>query len=220
RFEMGIGAGWHRPEYEQVGIAFDPAGVRISRMEEALQIIRKFFAEDTVTFSGNHYTISDLKAFPKPLQRPHPPIFIGGGGKRVLTIAGREADIIGVHVRVNDDGTVNPSERTETALAQKIAWIRQAAGARFKAIELNILISGVVITDDKLHAAEQFARERSRPGTTAEQLLASPYLLFGSLDQIIEQIQRLREQFGISYFVVGDDYMETLAPVVTRLAGR
>jgi len=220
RFEMGIGAGWHQPEYQQAGIAFDPAGVRISRMEEALQIIRSFFTEETVTFAGNHYTITGLTASPKPLQRPHPPIFIGGGGKRLLTIAGREADIIGVHVRVKDDGTVDPSERTETALARKIEWIRQAAEARFKKIELNILISGVVITEDQQQAAEHFARERARPGTTAQQVLASPYLLFGSVDQIIERLQRLREQFGISYFVVGDDYMDALAPVVAQLAGR
>jgi probable F420-dependent oxidoreductase len=220
RFEMGIGAGWHRPEYEQVGIPFDPAGVRISRMQEALQIFRQFFTADTVTFKGNHYTITDLKAYPKPAQRPHPPFFIGGGGKRLLTIAGKEADIIGVHFRVKDDGTVDPSERTEAAIAQKIAWIRQAAGARFKAIELNILLSGVVITENRQQAAQQFARKRARPGTTAEQLLANPYLLLGSIDYIIEQLQRLREQFGISYFVVGDDNMETLAPIVARLAGR
>jgi probable F420-dependent oxidoreductase len=220
RFELGIGAGWHRPEYEQVGIPFDPAGVRISRMEEALKIIRQFFTEDTVTFKGNHYAITDLRASPKPVQRPHPPIFIGGGGKRLLTIAGREADIVGVHIRVKDDGTVDPSEHTEEAIARKIEWVRQAAGARFKAIELNILISGVVITENRQQAAEQFARERARPGTTPEQVLASPYQLLGSINQIIEQLQRLRELFGISYFVVGDDNMETFAPVVAQLAGR
>jgi probable F420-dependent oxidoreductase len=219
RFEMGIGAGWHQPEYQQAGIIFDPAGVRISRMEEALQIIRSFFTEETVTFTG-HYTITELKASPKPLQRPHHPIFIGGGGKRLLTIAGRVADIIGVHVRVKDDGTVDPSERTETALTQKIEWVRQAAGARFKTIELNILISGVVITEDQQQAAEQFAREKARPGTTVEQVLASPYMLIGSADQIIERLLRLRELFDISYFVVFDDYMDALAPVVAQLAGR
>ena len=100
-----------------------------------------------------------------------------------------------------------------------MAWIRQAAGERFKAIELNLLISGMVITENRQQAAEQFARERARPGTTAEQLLASPYLLFGSVPQITESLQRLREQFGISYFVVGDDLMEVFAPVVARLAG-
>lgn len=220
RFELGIGAGWHRPEYEQVGIPFDAAGVRISRMEEALQIIRKFFTDETVTFTGSHYTVTDLKAFPKPFQRPHPPFFIGGGGKRLLSIAGREADIVGVHLKVNDDGTVDASERTEAALARKVEWIRQAAGERFAAIELNLLISGMVITDDRQQAAEQFARERARPGTTAEQLLASPYLLFGSMAQITERLQHLREQFGISYFVVGDDLMETFAPIVARLSGK
>jgi probable F420-dependent oxidoreductase len=193
--------------------------VRISRMEEALQIIRQFFTEDTVTFAGSHYTVTDLKASPKPFQRPHPPFFIGGGGKRLLSIAGREADIVGVHLKVNDDGSVDASERTEAALARKVEWIRQAAGERFATIELNLLINGIVVTDDRQQAAEQLARERARPGTTAEQLLASPYLLFGSMAQITEKLQHLREQFGISYFVVGDDLMETFAPVVARLAG-
>jgi alkanesulfonate monooxygenase SsuD/methylene tetrahydromethanopterin reductase-like flavin-dependent oxidoreductase (luciferase family) len=125
-----------------------------------------------------------------------------------------------VHVRVKDDGTVDPSERTETALAQKIEWIREAAGARFKTIELNILISNVVITEDQQQAAEQFAREKARPGTTVEQVLASPYMLIGSADQIIERLLRLRELFDISYFVVFDDYMDALVPVVAQLAGR
>jgi probable F420-dependent oxidoreductase len=219
RFELGIGAGWHRPEYEQVGIPFDPAGVRISRLEEALQIIKKFFTEESITFSGGHYTVTDLKAFPKPSQRPHPPIFIGGGGKRLLALAGREADIVGLHRKVNDDGTVDASERTEAAIARKVEWVRQAAGERFESLELNILTGDIVITEHRQQAAEQYIRERARPGATAEELLASPYLFFGTVDQIAEQIQRLREQFGISYFVVGDESMEMLAPVVARLAG-
>src|SRR6266568_8001917 len=103
RFELGIGAGWHRPEYEQTGLPFESAGVRISRLEEALRIIKGFLTEETVTFAGSHYTVTGLKAFPKPLQRPHPPIFIGGGGKRLLALAGREADIVGLHRKVNDD---------------------------------------------------------------------------------------------------------------------
>lgn len=220
RFELGIGAGWHRPEYEQVGIPFDPAGVRISRMEEALQIIKQFFTEEKVSFSGNHYTITDLQAFPKPQQRPHPPIFIGGGGKKLLTIAGREADIVGVHFRVKDDGTADPSERSEAAIAQKIEWVRQAAGERFKDIELNMLIGGTVTSEDRQQVAEQIARERARPGTTAEQILANPYMFIGTVDQVSEQMQRLRELFGISYFVLGDEEMQAFAPVVARLAGR
>ncbi len=219
RFELGIGAGWHRPEYEQVGLPFESAGVRISRLEEALHIIKQFFTDEAVTFAGKHYTVADLKAFPRPLQQPHPPIFIGGGGKRLLTLAGREADIIGLHFKVNNNGTVDALERSETAIAQKVEWVRQAAGERFSALELNILVGDVVITENRQRAAEQYLREKGRPGVTAEQLLANPYLLIGSVEQIAEQIHWLREQFGISYLVVGDEHMEAFAPVAARLAG-
>ncbi len=218
RFEFGIGAGWHQPEYEQVGLLFERAGVRINRLEEALHIIKQFFTEEAVTFAGDHYTVTDLKAFPKPLQRPHPPIFMGGGGKKFLTLAGREADIIGLHVKANDDGTVDASERTEAALAQKVEWVRQTAGERFAQIELNLLVVGVIITQDQQQAAEEYIREKGRPGTTADYVLANPYLLIGNVEQLAECIQRWREQFGISYIVVGPEYLETFAPVVARLA--
>ena len=219
RFEFGIGAGWHRPEYEQIGLPFESAGVRISRLEEALSIVRQFFTEETVNFAGSHYTVTDLKAFPKPAQRPHPPILMGGGGKKVLSLAGREADIVGLHLRLKEDGTVDPSELTEAALARKVEWVRQAAGDRFAAVELNLLTDDVVITEDRQQAAEQYVREKGRPGVTVEQILANPYLLIGSVEQIAERIRRLREQFGISYFVVDSESMEAFAPVVARLAG-
>ena len=220
RFEFGIGAGWHQPEYEQVGLPFEPAGVRIARLTEALSIIKQFFTQETVTLAGAHYHITNLQAFPKPAQRPYPPIFIGGGGKKVLTLAGQEADIVGLHLKVNADGTVDLSERTEAGLAQKAAWVRQAAGERFEAIELSLLLGGVVITDNREQAAEQRARERNLPGVTAEYILANPYLLIGTVEQLVEQVQQRRERYGISYLVVGEEYMEALAPVVARLAGR
>lgn len=219
RFEFGIGAGWHRPEYDQIGLSFDSAGVRLSRLEEALHIVRQFFTEETVNFVGKHYTVTNLQAFPKPVQRPHPPFFMGGGGKKMLSLAAREADIIGLHVRVKDDGTVDPSERIEAAIARKVEWIRQAAGDRFASIELNLLVSDIVITENRRQAAEHYMRERARPGATVEQILASPYLFIGSVDQIAEQICRLREQYGISYFVVDAGVMEAFAPVVAHLAG-
>jgi probable F420-dependent oxidoreductase len=219
RFELGIGAGWHQPEYEQTGLPFDRAGVRIQRMEEGLQIIKQFFTQESVTFAGNHYTVTNLKAFPKPFQRPSPPILMGGGGKRLLTLAGQEADIVGLHLKVNADGTVDASERTETALTRKVEWVRQAAGERFEKVELNLLIRKVIITQNRQQAAEQYIRDSRRTEVIAEQLLASPYMLFGSHEQLIEHIQRLREQFGISYFVLDAEDMEVMAPVVARLAG-
>ena len=219
RFELGIGGGWHRDEYEQVGLPFESAGIRISRLEEAVQIIKQFFTRDAVNFAGKHYKVTDLQAFPRPFQRPYPPIFIGGGGKRLLSLAGREADIVGIHFKVNDDGTVDSSERSEAGIARKVEWVRQAAGERFAALELNVLISAVIITQGRQQAAEQYIREKGRPGVTAEQLLANPYFLIGNVEQITEQLQRLRELFGISYFVVGPEDMEVFTPVVGRLAG-
>ena len=219
RFELGIGAGWHQPEYQQIGLAFESAGVRIGRLEEALAIIKQFFTQESVTFAGSYYTVTDLKAFPKPLQRPYPPIFMGGGGKKVLSLAGREADIIGLHLRVKDDGTVDASERTEAALAQKVEWVRQAAGERFGSMELNLLIGGIIITEDRQQAAEERARERGT-GVIAEQILSSPYVLLGTVEQIAEQLQSRRERYGISYMVVLSEDMEAFAPVVARLAGK
>ncbi|HEY0757364.1 MAG TPA: TIGR03621 family F420-dependent LLM class oxidoreductase [Ktedonobacteraceae bacterium] len=219
RFEFGIGAGWHQAEYEQIGLPFESAGVRIKRLAEALEIIKQFFTEETVTFAGNYYTVTDLKAFPKPLQRPHPPVLMGGGGKKLLTLAGQQANIVGLHLKVNADGTVDASERTEAAMAQKVAWVRQAAGERFAAVELNILLSAVIITQDQQQAAEQYMRARGLSGLTTEQLLASPYVLIGTIEQLIARIQRWREQFGISYLVVRFEDIETFAPIVARLAG-
>lgn len=118
RFEPGIGAGWHRPEYEQIGLPFESAGIRISRLEEALIIIKQFFTQEAVTFTGKHYCVTNLKAFPKPLQQPYPPIFMAGGGKKVLTLAGREAGIVSLHVKVNDDGLETGSKRQSVAFAK------------------------------------------------------------------------------------------------------
>ena len=219
RLELGIGAGWHRPEYDQVGLSFDSAGVRISRLQEALQIIKAFFVEESVTFTGKYYTVTDLKGTPKPVQHPHPPFFMGGGGKKMLSIAAREADIIGLHLKVNDDGTVHPTEQSEAALAQKVEWIRQAAVERFDTLELNLLVSAVKITADRRQAAEELIREWELANTEAEQLLQNPYLFIGSVDEITEQVQMLRERYSISYFVVRDEYTEEFAPVVVRLAG-
>jgi probable F420-dependent oxidoreductase len=223
RFELGIGAGWNKPEYDQIGLQFDSAGVRIKRMEEAIEILKQFFTKESVSFDGEQYNVTDLPAFPKPAQRPHPPIFMGGGGKKMLSISGREANIVGIHFKTNIDFSVDISEYGEASFAQKVEWVREAAGPRFADIELNILSGNVVVTDDRQQAAEQIIRrleERGRSGLTTEQLLASPYQFIGTVEQICEHIQQLREKFGVSYIVIDSDYMEAFAPVVARLAGK
>lgn len=220
RFEMGLGAGWYQPEYNQVGLPFESASVRIRRLAEGVSIIKQFFTQDSITFTGEHYTVADLKAFPKPAQRPHPPILIGGGGRQVLTLAGREADIVGLELREKDDGTIDASERTEAALVQKAEWVRQAAGGRFSALELNMLIRAVILTEDRHQAAGQRAREQGTGATvTTEEILANPYLLIGTVEQVVEALLRRREQFGISYLTVHMKDADVFAPVVARLVG-
>ncbi len=221
RFEMGLGAGWQRSDYEQSGMPFDPAGVRVSRMEEALHIVKGLFADGPFTFSGNYYTVTDLEGHPKPVQRPHPPILVGGGGKHLLSIAAREATIVGFTPLFKADGTGSElTDATPEALMQKLEWVRQAAGDRFGSLELNILVAEVMVTEDREQVA-QFIASSMAPnmGVTVQQVLEVPYVLIGTVDQICEDLLARRERFGISYITVYEKKMETLAPVMERLAG-
>ncbi len=221
RFELGIGAGWLQSEYGQTGIPFDPPGIRIERMQEALHILKGVFAEKPLTFAGKHYTITDLDSFPKPFQKPHPPLLIGAGSKRMLFIAAREADIIGILPKALTSGTISedPAERFAETIAQKVEWIRQAAGERFDEIELSMVVT-VEITHDQHRKTEQLLHQRGWSGITAEQVLEMPSMLIGSMDQISEKIQLLREKYAFSYFVISDTYLETFAPIVTQLNGK
>lgn len=218
RLELGIGAGWLRSEYEQTGIPFDPPGTRVERMQEAIHILKGVFAEEPLTFAGKYYTITHLESFPKPFQKPYPPLLIGAGSKRMLSIAAREADIIGILPKALTNGTISedPAERFAETIAQKVEWIRQASGERFNEIELSMVIS-VEMTHNRYQKAEQIVHERGWSGITAEQVLEMPSMLIGSLDQISEKIQVLREKYAFSYFVISDTCLETFAPIVTQL---
>ena len=217
RFELGLGAGWKRPEYEWAGIPFDPPGVRIDRLAEAVRVLKGLFAEGPLTFAGRHYTIAGLDGLPKPLQRPHPPITIGGGGRRILSLAAREADTVSLNPRALPDGTLDQTDTSAAAVARKIDWVRAAAGERFDRLELNIGVTGVAITDDRRGAAQEFA---ARSGGDEERALDSPFMLIGSVEQIVEDLQARRERYGVSYITAPERLMETLAPVVARLAGK
>jgi probable F420-dependent oxidoreductase len=221
RLELGIGAGWLRSEYEQIGIPFDIPGIRVERMQEAIHILKGVFAEKPFTFEGKHYTITHLESYPKPTQKPHPPLLIGAGSKRMLSIAAREADIIGILPKALTSGTISeePAERFAETIAQKVEWIRQAAGERFDEIELSMVVT-VEIAHDQHQKAEQILRQRGWSSITVEQVLEMPSMLIGSIDQITEKIQLLREKYGFSYFVISDTCLETFAPIVTHLNGK
>jgi len=220
RFEFGIGAGWFKPEYDQTGIPFEPPAVRVSRLEEAVQVIKGLWGDDPLTFSGRHYTISGLAGTPRPVQRPHPPIYVGGGGKRLLSLAGREADIVGINMQATPDGRVTGGGSDNATIAQRIAWVHEAAGERFDQLELALLVFNAVVTDSRAaraNAAEELAATLE---ITPEQVLSAPYYMIGSVDQMVEDLIELRQRHGISYISVFGRDMEAFAPVVARLAGR
>jgi len=221
RFELGIGAGWHGPEYEQTGIPFDPPGVRVSKLEESVAIIKQFFTGEPVTFSGKHYTINGLVGLPAPVQQPHPPIFLAGGSKRVLSLAGREADIVGLHLRTYADGSGGDITSTSgDANMEKLDWVRQAAGDRFDQVEINVIAQRLAVSDNPMQAAEEMAANANRPGLTPELLIDSPNALIGTIDGIVETLEMRRERYLISYVVVSDEDIDTFAPIVARLNGK
>ena len=221
RFELGIGAGWLKAEYEQAGMSFDAPGVRVSRLGEALHVLKGLFADQPLTFSGSHYTISNLDGFPKPLQRPHPPILIGAGSRRMLALAAQEAGIVGILPKALPDGTISEEvmERLPATMAQKVEWVRQAAGERFSELELNMVISPI-FTGQRQQKVEQLIRERGWNGVSVEQVLEMPSVFIGSSEQIADEMWRRRELYGFSYYVVSDAHMEAFIPVVSLLAGK
>jgi probable F420-dependent oxidoreductase len=218
RVEFGIGAGWQTTDYERSGIPNDPPGVRISRMAESLAIMKSLWSTGACTFAGDHYTITGAVGAPLPFQRPHPPIIIGGGGRRVLGIAAREADIVGVNPSLAA-GYIGP-EVLESASAeyydQRVSWIREAAGERFDDLELQVLTFLVQIVPDREEATERLAQAL---GVAASQIDGSPVALIGTVDQITERLIERRERFGFSYVVVHEGEMDAFAPVVAALAG-
>jgi probable F420-dependent oxidoreductase len=221
RLELGLGAGWLRGEYDQAGLPFEPPGRRIDRLEEALQVLKGLFADEPLTFTGEHYALSGLTSYPQPAPRPHPPILNGGGQRRMLRLAGREADIVGVLTSSVRSGTLDdaPTERLAAAIDEKLSWIRDGAGARYDQIELS-LIPSVRCGADRRALAEQLLVERGWPGVTVADVLEMPSFLLGTLDEIVEQALERRERFGFSYYVVSDALTEDFAPVVAALAGR
>lgn len=219
RFELGLGAGgslmW---DFERTGIPFDPPGTRVSRLEESVRILKGLFAEGPLTFAGRHYTIAALDGRPKPIQQPHPPILIGGGGPRMLSLAAQEADIVSIlPTMLPAGGRFREEEIASAAIATKVALIRQAAVDRFSQLELNVLVQSVILTEDRQAGIEQLSRKWS---VEDDEWLDSPHVYIGTAGRIADELRSYREQLGISYFVVFDEYMDDFAPIVAELAGQ
>jgi probable F420-dependent oxidoreductase len=223
RLEIGLGAGWNRPEYERTGIPFDPIGKRVGRMEEAIAVLKGLLAGGPFSFEGAHYRISEMEGWAS-VQRPHPPFMIGGGGPRVLGIAGREAQIVSLAPRLPSPERPDVLGCLAAGTIEKVAQVRAAAGARFDEIEICTYppLQPITITDDPRGKARELA-DRLREGFGIEvsegDLLDSPHVFVGSVDQLVEKCLELRERFDITAVMVRTEVSE-FAPVVERLAGR
>lgn len=217
RLEIGIGAGWLRGEYEAMGVPWDPASVRLDRLEETIALLRAHFGEGLVEVSGEHVHASGFEGVPKP-PSGCPPIMIGGGAPRVLGIAGREADIVSLNFdnRSGMIGAAGVGSSTAELTDQKIGWIRDGAGDRFDQLEIEIGAYFTIVTDQRdatiAAMAPRFALE---PDALADH----PHTLIGSVDSICEQIVERRERYGISYVTFGAPVVDAVAPIVARLAG-
>lgn len=222
RLDVAIGAGWNQPEYAAIGLPFDPTPVRQARLAEAITVLKGAFGESPFSFSGEHYAITELDGQPKPVQQPHPPFLIGGGGRRTLELAGREAQIIGLAPRILPSKKSDPQSITIAGTAEKIEWVRQAAGDRFAELRFNVYPSGVgpSVTDHALAEAREaaaFLAGRTAVDLTPEDVLESPHIFIGSVAELGDKFLRLRDQLGISSFMVGE--MGPFDAIVERLSG-
>jgi len=219
RLELGIGAGWMISDYEQSGIAYDRAGVRIDRFIEGLDVIRGCMAEGAFSYAGKHYTITDYNGSPKPIQVPCPPILIGGGGKRVLTYAAQYADIIGINATMTA-GAVGPeaiSTMTAEAVDGKVDIVRDAVGDRLDHIEMNIRAFMVNVTEDAQGSIERLAKAM---GVETKMMAETPFALMGPPAKLIDDLLARRERWGFSYIIVGGEDVDSFAPVVAALHGK
>jgi probable F420-dependent oxidoreductase len=214
RVEVGLGAGWLRSDYEPSGIDFNDARVRVDRLAEGLTIMKALWGEGEATFAGSHYSVRGARCDPRPTAPPR--TIVGGGSKRVLTMAAREADIVGVNTNLSSGEYAGaPALRVNFDHYDRcLAWVRQAAGDRFGAIELQVLAFNVMVVPNQM-AAARCARLLGLP----EEALELPIVLIGTVEDICERLCERRERWGFNNIVIPDDTIETFAPVIARLAG-
>jgi probable F420-dependent oxidoreductase len=218
RVDIGLGAGWMRSDYDQSGLRYDPPGVRIDRFVEAVAVMKGVLSGEPFSFTGRHYTITNHTGFPLPVQRPHPPFMIGGGGRRMLTVAAREADVVSVNPTLTSGVMDTAALATASAAAvdEKVALVRAAAGARLATLELEVRPYLVEITNERLARADAIAQLMGQP---ADEVLATPFALIGTERQIIEDLCARRERWGFSYIAVSPGDIDGFAPIVAELAG-
>jgi probable F420-dependent oxidoreductase len=219
RFELGIGAGWYQPEYQAAGIAFDPPGQRISRLDESLSIVKELLAGTPVRHTGDFYRIDGLDLDVLPTPRPSSPrLLVGAGGPRMLRLAARHADIVGVLPAPIRDSTDSddPRDRLPAAFDAKISVVREAAGGRFGNLEINAF-GTFIVTDERRAETGNLIVRRGWTGIDVETVWQMPTIFIGSPQQIRSDLRARQERFGLSYLVAGENDLPTLAEIVSDL---
>jgi probable F420-dependent oxidoreductase len=228
RLTLGLGAGWMTSDYEAAGIPLDPPGVRVDRFEEALEVITGLFRDEPLTFTGKHYEIAALDGLPKPVQRPRPPLFVGGGSPRVLAIAGRHADVVGINasLRAGALGAHAINDLSVERVRQKIQWVHEAAAAADRppnAVELEMNHWLAKVTPSEAAATDLLERVAQRNGVDPALLASSPSVLVGTCSQIVDTLRARREQLGISHLQLDAGFptpdLHAFEPVIAELSG-
>jgi probable F420-dependent oxidoreductase len=222
RLQVGMGAGWLRADYDLWGIPIDAPPTRVSRLTESVSVLKGLWTGEAYSFRGEHYTIDAPAGVARAFQQPHPPLLIGAGGRRMLELAAREADIIGItfNQRVGEFDAMkimaDAGNADEGIHDRRIEWIRAAAGDRFDAIELAVFAL-ITVTDDRDAA---LAAAAAAQGVSPQWLAEAPQFSFGTLDEIADDLERKRDRYGISYLMTPGESFEAVTPLVERLAGR
>ncbi|MDQ2914227.1 MAG: TIGR03621 family F420-dependent LLM class oxidoreductase [Chloroflexota bacterium] len=215
RLEFGLGAGWNTRDYRQLGIPYDAPKVRVDRMEEALALIKRLWTEERVTHEGTYYRVRDAMVLPRPTQRPHPPVMIGGGGPRMLRIAAREAQIVAIAPTLNARGGAKLRTVTVGSVEERIAKLRRSP--RFSELELNVIVFDAQVTDAARSIIDALTA-RLKSAVTA--IVETPFFMYGSRASLAEDLIARRERLGISYIALPGRAMRAFAPVVAALRGK
>jgi len=220
RLELGIGAGWLEADHSSIGQEFASAGTRIERLSEAIDVMRACWSGESASFDGRHYVLRDAPNHPLPAQAGGPPLLVGGGGRRVLTLAARKADIVSFvpNMSAGRVGRESAANATGTATAEKLAWVREAAGVRFEDIELHTNLTNVFVTDDRLPTMEKIARGYGLDDPASA--LDIPHVVIGTVAQCVDQLLERRASTGISHYTVFEANLDPFAPIIAELAGR
>jgi probable F420-dependent oxidoreductase len=218
RLEAGLGAGWMASDYQQLGVEFEPGAVRVERLAEAVGILKDLWRDGTCDYVGDHYRVTGAVGYPRPFRSGGPLLMIGGGGRQVLQLAARHADIVGINPRLSE-GFIGPKTIASAAPSrydERIAWVRHAAGERFATLDLQCLSFLVAVGNNRRALLDQAAAAFD---LTPEAAGEAPVALVGTVGEIIDVLQARRERWGLNYWVVHETELESFAPVIARLAG-